>query len=473
MAGLTKNGLEIKRLDQVIESRITSAKDYFGNDAGTTVNDVLGRAVRLDSASEADLWELAEAVFNSFNPEFATGASLDKIVAYAGFTRLPASPSTVTLLVGGDYLGKVPFESLVLSSVTSNKFLTDTPVIFDNNEVSGLSFAPITAVDLEDYSITIGSETYTHTGTSTDTTESIAVAIANLINGSTKYNAVVEGSLVTVTFDDVTLPQDVTLTANLSYRTISKIVPAISDEVGPVSQPAKTLDTIGTPVLGWNSVINPLEATEGRFRETDDELRVRFKNSKELNARGTMDALYSNIIGLIGVDDLQIYENFTNVADINNFPPKSFSVVVLGGDSQTIAQTIWDTKPAGIEAFGNTEVSVKDSVGLSHKVSFTRPVKIDVYIDISISQAEGGTIAASTETIIKDALIDFFKEKYSVGDDVIYSRLYTPVNAGEGYQIDSLKVGLSSTTLGTANVVIDFDKIANLRRENITITTTV
>jgi len=469
MAGLTNEGLVIKRLEEVINDRVTSARTQFGNDIGTSVNDVLGRLLRITAASEADLWETSEAVYNSFNPDYATGAALDRIVAYAGLTRYLPAASKTTLVVAGDYLATIPQGSIVRSSKTTNSFLTDTPRIFDTKTVSGFVFEPISLVEAAEYSVTVGAEIHTYTSVVGDTLENIAEALKNSIDTSSSYSATRNGLRVEVTFDDIFVTRDIDKTSNITFRRITKTVTASNDTYGPVTQPADTLDIVATPSLGWDYVNNPLAASPGRFRETDIELRNRFANSKELNAKGNIDSIYSNLTSLIGVEQIQVYENYTSVLDGNNFPPKSFSVVALGGNTQEIAETIWSVKPAGIESFGNTTVTVKDVQGNSHQISFSRPNPIRIYIQIEVSKSEGGVIAANVDTTISDAVAKYFSDNWSVGDDIIYSRLYTPVNAGNGYQVDTLLIGTDPTLLGTNNIVIGFDEIASIRKQDIEI----
>ncbi len=473
MAGLSAQGLEIKRLQEVISDRISSARNYFGSDAATTSNDVLGRTIRVSSPSEADLWELAEAVYNSFNPDLATGVSLDRIVAYAGLTRFEAAPSTAEVLVEGDYNIVIPDESFIDSSVTSNRFVTTQSIQLNESLTSGATVQVISAVDNTDYTISIGAASFTFNSGTGSTLADIANGIVTEINTSSgEFTAsVVNDVQVRIEFSDVFVRRDITTTANLSFQKVQKILSSESTEVGSISQPAGTLDRVASPVIGWDSVTNPQDAAAGRLRETDEELRLRFANSKELNARGTLDAISSALLGVIGVQEAQIYENVTNNVDAIGLPPKSFSAVVLGGSSGQIAQTIWDTKPAGIESFGNTSITIIDSQGLPHDIDFSRPNNINIYIDVTISAFENQTLASNVSELIIDALEEYFLSNYRVGDDVIYSRLYTPINsAASGYQIDSLTVGTSDNPVGTSNIVIAFDEIAQLLRGNVDIT---
>lgn len=472
MAGLTSEGLEIKRLDSIIQDRIDSAKNQFGNDASTSVNDVLGRLLRIHAATEADLWELAEAVFNSFNPAYATGTALDRIVSYAGLQRNEAKPSTAHLLLVSDYLTIIPTSSVVTSSVTSHRFLTNDSAYMNSSDISGFTFEPIIA-EKGVYQVTIGIEVFSYTASSSDTAEIISKNLIEKINFSSNFDAYLtreSTTLIDVQFKDVFIFRNCEISRNLTFKKIRKIISANCEIVGPVSQPENTLNIIATPVLGWDSVTNPVSATVGQIRESDEKLRLRFKSTKELNSRGSIDALYSNITNLPGVTDVQVYENVTMYGDVNGLPPKSFSAVIHGGNSLEIADTIWKVKPAGIQTHGNTILNVRDSQGLPHEIKFSRPKDINIYFKIDISHEENGSIAFDTDIKIAESIAEYFKNNYSVGDDVTYSRMYLPIQSVSGFQVDSLLIGDSEDNLGTSNINIKFDQIARVLPQNIAVT---
>lgn len=471
MAGLTSTGLEIKRLSEIISDRQTSARNYFGAEAAVGVDDVLGRALRIHSDSERDLWELAEAVHNAFNPNYATGDQLDSIVAYANLTRFDAENATASLLLTGDLNTVIPAGSTVSSSSTSEQYETDSQTTLNKTGVSGFRVNVLSAVDSQTYTITLGGDSASYTASSGDTEADIAADLSSQIGALQGYtSSVVETSQVDVVFEDVFVTKNVTVNNGLVVNKVSKIASSTSVENTDTEQPTNTIDTISSPVSGWDSVTNPEASTVGRDKETDEELRVRFANAKEANAKGTIDAIYANLILLSGVEGVQVYENETNAVDANGLPAHSFSTVILGGNSQEIADTIWDVKPAGITTYGNTSVDTTDSQGIVHTINFSRPVEVDVYISITISQAEGESLPSSAPDQIKDALSTYFDSNLSVGNDVIYSRLFIPIQSVTGVQVDELTIGTSASPTGTSNIVIDFDEIANLDTANVIIT---
>ncbi len=470
MAGLSSDGFSIKRLAEVISDRQSSARNYFGNDAAVGVNDVLGRALRIHSPAEADLWELAEAVYNSFNPAVATGNQLDVIVSYAGLTRLDATPSTATLLVVGDGGTVIPELSTVTSSVTGEEFETTEQVSLTGTSASGAVVEVVNAVEGTSYIVTLGENNYSYTAQSGDSRNDIATVLAGFISTSPLYTAsVVNVAQINIIFSDVFVTQDVSTSTAMTLRKVRKLVSSQSTSSVPVEQEGGSLDTISSSVTGWDSVTNPEDAVVGRERETDGELRVRFANTKESRAKGTIDSIYSNLLSLAGIESVQVYENTTDVTDANGIPAHSISAVIYGGNSQVIADTLWEVKPAGINTSGNTSVVSIDTQGVPHVIRFNRPEETNVYFEISISQAEGETLPSNAASQVKSVVTEYI-ENLGVGADVIYSRLFIPIQTVEGVQVDSLTIGTSPNPTGSSNVVIAYDEIATTIEDNVVVT---
>ena len=57
--------------------------------------------------------------------------------------------------------------------------------------------------------------------------------------------------------------------------------------------------------------------------------------------------------------------------------------------------------------------------------------------------------------------------KLNVGEDVIWSKLFTPINTVNGQSVNEMLIGKVGETLGTANIVIEHDQLASLSFENI------
>jgi uncharacterized phage protein gp47/JayE len=144
-----------------------------------------------------------------------------------------------------------------------------------------------------------------------------------------------------------------------------------ADKEGPFSAPAHTLTVIATPVAGWLSVTNVKDALLGRLKETDVELRLR--RVKELRApgSGTLDSLKAKLEMIPNVSGVLILHNDGRAE--KSVPPHTIEAIVMGGDQQEIAETIWQHKALGIGTHGSSMVALKDSQGHEQKIRFSRP----------------------------------------------------------------------------------------------------
>ena len=111
--GLSDTGFSIKRLDDILADKNTAVTDVFGPDINLTPQSPDGQINGTLSESDADLWELALAVYNAFNPSAATGNALSALVQLNGINRAGATPSTVSLDLTGINTTVIPAGSLV------------------------------------------------------------------------------------------------------------------------------------------------------------------------------------------------------------------------------------------------------------------------------------------------------------------------------------------------------------------------
>lgn len=479
MAGLTDAGFVIKRLADILADDRALAVQLFqdlivpGDVVDTSDSSALGRLISLAAPSEADLWEAAQEVYAAFDPNSATGIALDNLVAYAGLTRKEQTFTTSSILVAGDTNTLIPVGQTVSSSTTGEQFTTVGAISLAASNASGITVSVVTLQNSTAYTInysdTISTNTITFTSDGTATVAEILSGLQSVIAGAhpTLTSSVV-GTTLVIDSNDIFSLLNFTTSVNLGINKVRTVGEVVAVNSGPLEQPANTVDTILTPMLGWDSVINPVAATPGEDRETDEQLRLRFRNGKFDKATNTYDAIYSALINLDNVTEVTIYENDTSVVDGNGVPAHSFLPIVSGGLSQAIGNAIWENKPTGILSYGNTSVSVTDNQGGTHTVSFSRPNPVVIYISMDITTYVN--FPANGNDLIRSNLIAYFQANFGTGDDVIYSRLYTPINAVSGHQVNSLTIGTSPSPVGTVNIPIAFSDIASLSAINIIIT---
>lgn len=479
MAGVTDQGFVIKRLADILADDRALAVQLFqdliqpGQVVDTSDSSALGRLISLAAPSESDLWEAAQEVYAAFDPNSATGIALDNLVAYAGITRKQQTFTTSSVLVAGDTNTLIPTGQTVSSSTTNQQFTTAGAISLSASSASGITVSVVTLQNTTAYTITYANTTTSNTITFTsDGTATVAEILAGLQSVIASAHPTLTSSVVGTTLlidrSDIFQTVAFTTSANLGINKVRTVGQVVATVAGVIAQPANTIDTILTPVLGWDSVNNPVDAVPGEDLETDEELRLRFRNGKFDKATNTLDSIYSALINLDNVSEVTIYENDTSVVDGNGVPAHSFLPIVVGGLSTDIANAIWDNKPIGILSYGNTTVVINDIQGFPHNISFSRPNPVVIYISIDITTDVN--FPANGNQAIQSALVQYFSDNLGTGDDVIYSRLYTPVNSVPGFQVESLKIGTSPSPTGTGNIVIAFSDIASLSSVNILIT---
>lgn len=479
MAGITPEGLVIKRLSEVLSDKRAQAVQLFqdlvspGDVIDTSASSALGRLIALAAPGEADLWEAVQEVYSAFDPNSATGIALDSLVALGGLTRFENTFTTAQALFTGNNGTLIPAGSVVSSATTGQSFNVVASVALSPSLASGVVVAVTTVANNTLYTITYSRLTSSTTVSFTSGPSATAASILSGLKAEIDANhptlvATVVGSTLDVRLDDIFQTATFSRSANLGFTKITKLGDLVAQNYGPIEQSPNTITTISTPVLGWDSVTNPISAVAGRYVETDEELRERFRVSKFERASNILEALYSALINLDTVEQVVIYENDTDVTDANGIPAHSFMPIVLGGISTNIAQSIWENKPLGIRSYGNTSVTIYDSQGFPHDIGFERPNPVAVYIDLDITT--NSDFPQNGEQAIKDAIAAYMEAQFGIGEDVVYSRLYTPINSIPGHQVNSLTIGTSPNPTGVSNIPIAFNELFSLDPNNIVIT---
>lgn len=481
MAGLDENGLTIKRLGEVVGSLKEEAVPIFqdlvlpGDVVDTSDSSTIGRLIGLISPSISDLWEAIEELYWAFDPNSARGVALDNLVMYGGLTRNPASATTATIVVWGDEGTFIPATVSTLRSIDNTFYDIAISLQLDRSQCIGATFSLQTVTAGTTYSIElvrgVTTVTISHTALAGQTVQDVIDALFSQLTPYTSSITVSkDNNSLTVESIDIFEYLDLDAT-NMLVTKIKGRTEAIGQVKGYKEQDANTINIIATPMLGWDSATNPFPAAAGKDLETDEELRIRFRDSKFLRAQNISDSLYSALLDLDGVTYAGIYENETGTYDpVYDLPEHSFKAVVFGGNPTDIARVIWNNKPLGIGAEGNTTVPIFDSQGFVQNIKFERPSSVDIYIDMELTTDREFPTTGVDD--IKASIVEYFRTSFGIGDDVIYSRLYTPINMIKGHQIDSLTVGTAPSPTGTSNIVVPYNGLATINANNINITLT-
>ena len=279
-----------------------------------------------------------------------------------------------------------------------------------------------------------------------------------------------EGSLVSTSDTGDELSTDTSVTLDGAGNAI---VQATALEFGPISMLASTITEIDNPVTGWDTVNNTSDANEGTNEESDPDLRARRQRSVARDAQAIIDGIRAAVENIDNVTQALVLENDTDAVDANGLPAHSFQVVVSGGADIDVADIIWLKKPAGIQAFGDITEQVIDSQGISHDISFSRPTAVTIYVEVTLTTF--AEYPANGDDLIKQAIVDYANgdlvdnRSFGLADNVIYTRLYTPINSVAGHEIDDLQISIVSPADGVVNIPISITQIADFQIANITV----
>lgn len=264
-------------------------------------------------------------------------------------------------------------------------------------------------------------------------------------------------------------------------------------ENGAIEVTAGTLTNIADTVGGWQTVTNPSPASPGTDRDSDAVFRVKSAKAVGRAGQNQKESLYGELFDTDGVRKVAVYENKTGsdaydaTHNPHSLPGHSLAIVVDGGEDMAVAKAIYRKICPGVAlhaAGTKVEKTVYSEIfpASYDVITFSRPT--DVPITIALTVADPNNVLPDDDeiqTLIRQAYIDYYEGDllpdgigfmttgFDIGDDVPYTRLFTPPNKvlGDypGTYVESLTVNG-----GTSNVEVEFNELARFKAPNITVT---
>ena len=473
--GLTDAGFVIKPLSVILEEEKEAFRGVFGDDVDLSDESVAGAYVGNQAAKLAALWEQLEGLWNAGDKDSAKGIFLDRLAAFVNVEREAAKKTQVTACLWGDEGIYVPKGALAKLSTTEDLFTLTKAVDITKINILGIE---ITVSDEADLSITLGTAKFSVTFAEGDSKETLRDALSAQISENIGETLSVENvgdeGLLILAADGITaFSADVS--GALEIKSIGS--PAIFEtkNAGRIYVPSGTLTAMVSNISGVSSITNYATGVTGRDAESDTELRVQLA-TRQKQATCTEPAIENAISKLTGVTYARVYSN-RDIIEVNGRPPKSYEAVVVGGDSQTIAETIFANGPAGIQAYGNTVQTVKDSQGYDWEIGFSRPVNRNVWIKIVLTLYDEEEFPAGGVAAIKSNIVSWGAENLGVAVDLIFQRLAIPVYEVPGIAHAEIKVAATldpdtppdTGEYASANIAIDEVEIAVLDESRISV----
>lgn len=240
-------------------------------------------------------------------------------------------------------------------------------------------------------------------------------------------------------------------------------VTVTAQEPGSIAIPAGGINQISTPTRGWQSFVSTADSDPGDPTESDAALRRRQSISTGISAETPLDAMLGTLANLPGVSRVKVYENTTGTTDGNGLPGHSISVVIAGGDAETIAETIGQKKTPGAATYGTTSVVYTDPVtGIAYTINYF--VLANSEIKVHVTGTAGNGYSTNIATEIQNSVAAYLNS-LDIGQDVQFSRINLPAylngaSDGNTYEITGLTIALGSGSPGTVDIVVPFNSAA-------------
>jgi len=386
-----------KYVDQIREDLRSDLRGELGENIELRPGSPLGQIVDSLSIEIARQWEAAEAAYYASFYEDSTGEQLDKQLALAGFSRLPARSATGEVVFSRSSAAPNDITIPQGTVVTTQRTDTKPPIPFE-------------------------------------TTEEVILS-----TGTTEVTASIEAQKPWQTdLSEEWLGAE----TNVAADTITRIDDALAG-VNSVTNP----DPAGAEDLGY---------VAGRDRESDAEFKLRYENSLAESGTSTGPAMESKIFNYdedivsVRVDEVR--------DDAQGYGPKTtiFAPEVVDDD---IAQAILESRAAGTESFGGSSGTATFEDGTQSTERFDRATEVTTYVDVTLSTTEAFPSDGAdqiTDNIIRyvggTASDDITYPGLAIGDDVIYDQVFRRVMEVTGVIEADLSIGPAANQLAEANI---------------------
>jgi uncharacterized phage protein gp47/JayE len=448
--GITPQGFILKQFtdirDELLE--VYRASQELGPGTSFDSNKVLSQIVIPIVEAVANVWELGQGTYNSFNPDNATGTSLDDNCAIIGIERKPATNTTVVdVRLFGTYGSLIDAGSIVSNDINGENFTLDTDITIGPSGYADGDFTASSTGPIECNSGTLtiirsptsgwdsvsnpedgvlGSDIETDPALRLRRLQSLQLAGRSTIGGifSNILQAVDNVSAVTVIEND----GDVSDSDGRPPHSFEAIVLGgedqdILDKILEVKAAGiQTAATGDNQVTGLATDIQGINHTINFSRPTEKDVYFHIEIG--------VDTANFNVGSK--QDEKVTVENDTEVSYTSIVNGESRTFVNAASTKQEIAEGLTDAINNGlwlpvtaVYVPGNEYFNIiSDYEGNVFTLSVSDPV------DLTIDQITQNT---GDQPTIEDAVLDQSEIIQGIGDNLILTKYYGPINSGSPY----------------------------------------
>jgi len=441
--GVTDKGFIVKPFEIILQEEQDDFRTAFGNDIDLSDTSIQGVYVRNQALKRSQLWEQLGKLYAIGDVDDSFGVYLDRIVNFVNVGRLLANATRVYTCLWAEEGTEIPAGNL-LRLANGQTFRIAGAATVSRLTLLGflLSVSEVTAG--HSYQLQIGSEIITYIAAEGDEEEQIQDGIATAIE--TAFPGVFEmentGSGLSVHsrtgLEAFSLASSDT---SLEFPLLGFYAVYIATRTGPIIVSIGALTEFVSKVNGVESAINYASGITGRAMESDTELRMGL-GTRQKQATSNEVAIQNEILKVPGVEYARVYSN-RDIIVVNGRPPKCYEAVVVGGDEQAIAETIFQKGPAGVQPFGNIIKDVTDSEGFHWDIGFSRPINKYIWIKIIYSRNLEEDLPVGIVSAIQGNIIEWGQGALGVGVDLIFQRMFRPVYDVPGIGFADIQVAVT------------------------------
>lgn len=221
----------------------------------------------------------------------------------------------------------------------------------------------------------------------------------------------------------------------------------------------------GDGIDGVVRVTNLEAAVGGSEIESEINYRARMFENRLSKSDSTEDGLKANVENVAGVLQCKVQPNQELTTDEYGNPPKTTHFYVIGGADQDVAEAIFHAVGAPGHTVGEVTSTVVNASGQERLVHFSRAKLQTVFVQVHINPSDSFDTDNGV-TNLKSKVIEYDRT-LSMGDSLLYSKLFEYLWQVDGISSIDLKVGTDKDALSLGNVSVDPYSLAYITTDDI------
>ena len=248
-------------------------------------------------------------------------------------------------------------------------------------------------------------------------------------------------------------------------------VQVVARLAGTTPVDAGTITTILSPITGWASVVNPTSGIVGSPPQTEVEFRNLRNRTVLRNFVSVEDIIRARLLENLRIEQVVVLNNDSPSVTLPDGTPPNTIHVTVGEVGPTvtdeeIALVILYTKGLACPTFGTTTITVADTQGNPHAISFSKATPKNVFLNIEVLFLEA-EYAGAEEAIRADLVTHI--NSLDTDEDVVWSRLFGIITPHAKAQVNVLETSTDGLTYSPANISVNANEFAATLLGNINI----